>query len=119
MPIAPDQRLLVPSDLAHIAKFVNCELYAWWHKPGGLTKRQRSTGCSNRRADGQRQGCCSAPMSSRTLAEASGSPGHAGRTVGYIGRLEDAEAPAADTHDPDAVENATSASAPCQPPSEL
>ena len=42
-------------------------------------------------------------LSSRTLADAGGSHGRAGRTVGRIDRLEDAEGPGADADDPTAA----------------
>ena len=46
-------------------------------------------------------------LSCRTLADAGGSRDRAGRTVGRIDRLEDAQGPSADTDDPTAVINET------------
>ena len=57
-------------------------------------------------------------LSSRTLADAGGSRGCAGRTVGRITCLEDAEGPSADADDPTAAINAAAASTPRQVPSE-
>ena len=55
-------------------------------------------------------------LSSRTLADAGGSRSRAGRTVGRINPLEDAEGPCAEADDPTAAKNAAATSAPGQAP---